>query len=167
MSEISTRKAKFYEGLIETTRPAMLDFARVHMKDASYAEDVVQDACFAAWEKIDNLMLSPNPGGWLMNSLKICMRKHYKKAAVERTIAEALMREGTDAVSYPGDPGDIDDSVIRLLSPDDLRIAELREQGYGDSEIAKLLGKTPGAIRMRLTRMRKKLAGFLDGETGG
>jgi DNA-directed RNA polymerase specialized sigma24 family protein len=133
MSEISTRKAKFYEEIIESTRRAMLDFARAHMKDASHAEDVVQDACFAAWKKIDILMLSPNPGGWLMNALKNCMRRHYEKAAAERTIAEALMREGTDEVAYPNDIDE--DSVIRMLSLDDLRIAELREQGYGDKSI--------------------------------
>jgi RNA polymerase sigma factor (sigma-70 family) len=163
MSKIPTREERFFEGLVESNRRAMLDFARARMRDASQAEDVIQDACFAAWEKIGDLMLSPNPGGWLMNALKICIRRHRKKEAKERAATEALTRGWVDDVAYPDD---IDENLVAgILSHDDLRIAELREQGYGDSEIAELLGKTPGAIRMRLTRMRKKIAEFLDGET--
>jgi RNA polymerase sigma-70 factor (ECF subfamily) len=162
VTQIPKHKIEFYEELIETTRQAMLDFASAHMNDDSQVEDVVQEACGTAWEKIDTLMASPNLGGWLMNTLKNHIRKLLEKMKVEQKLNEKLASDTSCEVVYQDALGE--NAVVEILSPEERLIAELREQGYTDSEIADFLGKKPSALRARLTRMRKKISKFLEDE---
>jgi RNA polymerase sigma factor (sigma-70 family) len=158
------QKAEFYEEHISDTRKAMLDYARLHVGDAGQAEDIVQDTCYTAWVKIDALMSSPNPGGWLMNALKNHIRKYYDKLKAEAKLAEALEINAVLKAAYFDSPekSSDDSPVEKMLSDDDLRIARLREQGFTDDEIAKALGMKPGAVRARFFRMRGKLTEYSE-----
>jgi RNA polymerase sigma-70 factor (ECF subfamily) len=162
MPLFQTPKERFFEELVESTRSALFDFARAHVKDVSQAEDAVQDACYTAWVKIDALMDSPNPEGWLMNALKYQIHKQYDKLASEKRIAAKLFAKSPDSGAvYMDESGDV--PFTAALSPDELRIVRLREQGYRHEEIAKLLNVEPGAVRTRLSRIKGKVAKFLEG----
>lgn len=55
--------------------------------------------------------------------------------------------------------------IMRLLSPEEVRLLDLSFQGYTTQEIASTLGLSNVAARQRLTRLKKKL--ILLTETGG
>ena len=57
----------------------MLTYAITVVDDLELAEEIVQDVFVIAWNKYEDLMLSPNPGGWLMNTTKFTIRNTLRK----------------------------------------------------------------------------------------
>jgi DNA-directed RNA polymerase specialized sigma24 family protein len=104
-------------------------------------------------------MASENPGGWLMNALKNHIRKYYEKLAAERKLGAELAASAENAPAWPGEPGGM--TVADELSPEELRLVRLREQGYGYDEIAGFLDMKPGAVRVRMSRIKSKAASIL------
>lgn len=77
-------KKKFYIDLIDSTYDKLLVYASIRVKDSTKAHDLVQDTCCTAWENIDSLIGSANPGGWLMNTLKNHIHKFYDDRQVKK-----------------------------------------------------------------------------------
>ena len=57
----------------------MLTYAITVVDDLELAEEIVQDVFVIAWNKYEDLMLSQNPGGWLMNTTKFTIRNTLRK----------------------------------------------------------------------------------------
>jgi RNA polymerase sigma-70 factor (ECF subfamily) len=160
MSLFQNPEERFFEELIESTRRTLLNYARSHIRDATQAEDVVQETCLTAWSKIDALMDSQNPKGWLMNTLKNQLHKYHDKLASEQQMLAKLVAIPGDGIAYTDEPDGF--VFASVLSEDELRIVRLREAGYKHDEIAKLMGIEPNAARKRLSRIKTKVTKFLE-----
>ena len=160
MKLFPNRKEKFYIELINTTYDKLLVYAKVKIADPKRAEDLVQEACLTAWDKIKTVMDSPNPGGWLMNALKNHILKYNSSLSAEQKISEALMLE--NQYTHINDSNEI--SFSSILSDDELEIIKLKEQGYKHYEIANMLNAKLGTIDSKVSRIKKKITFFLDNE---
>jgi RNA polymerase sigma-70 factor (ECF subfamily) len=160
LQRFSSREEKFYIELIRETHANLLTYARLKTPDVSQAEDIVQETFLTAWDKIGRLMSSPNPAGWLMNVLKNHLRKHYDGISSEQRITDVLTLHQDAAASQPEPSGEA--SFTSVLSPDELRIAALKEQGYKHHEIAAKLGAKQGTIDSKVSRIKAKITRFLD-----
>ena len=67
---VSDDKDKFLNQLVIDNYQNMVNFASAFFSNRDIAEDAVQETFVVALRKIDILMKSPNPAGWLMNTLK-------------------------------------------------------------------------------------------------
>ncbi len=74
------------------------------------------------------------------------------------------MKQDLDAASVHAlDPArtaeynDFVDYLVRYLRADDQRLVVMRLQGYRSREIAEELGIDPAVLRVRLSRLRKRL----------
>lgn len=150
-------KTEFYEGLIDAMYDVLFDYARLRVSDASRAQDIVQDVCLIAWEKIDDVAESSNPKGWMMNTLKNRIRKHYERTAFEQRKTEPLTDNMPEAAP-PFDSPDIASSFSSVLNPQEMRIIELKLQGYKHREIADTLGIRPGTVDSAVSRIKAKIA---------
>jgi DNA-directed RNA polymerase specialized sigma24 family protein len=151
------RRAGFYTGLVDAHRDRLLKFARARILNDSDAEDVVQEALYVAWRRIDVLMVSPNPVGWLYNALKFCVKKYYESEKAK----DIAMPELWDEAVFPEIDGDW--GVAALLTEDELRIVNLKYQGYTHHEIAKMLDAPYGTIASKVSRIKAKIMKLLDG----
>lgn len=97
----SNEKKKFFIKLIDSTYDKLLVYARMRVSDTSKAYDLVQDTCCTAWENIDSVINSANPGGWLMNTLKNHIHKFYDELASEKRIMDALTADIKDEIYIP------------------------------------------------------------------
>jgi RNA polymerase sigma-70 factor (ECF subfamily) len=162
LEKLQNPSVKFYETLIDTMYDTLLDYARLRVSDTSRAQDIVQDACLLAWEKIDSLISSPNPNGWMMNTLKNCIHKHFADIAAEMKLIDSLTAV-TPETTLPPDTSEIISSFSSILTPPEQRIVNLKEQGYKHREIAEALGVKPGTIDSAVSRIKTKITKMLEG----
>ena len=71
--------AAFLDELILHNYSIMLEYADHFFNNRDVAEDAVQDTFLLAQIKIDELLNSPNPAGWLMNTLKNIIGDLYRR----------------------------------------------------------------------------------------
>ena len=121
-------------------------------KDA--AEDLVQETFLIAQCKLDAVLSSPNPHGWLMNTLKNVIGNYYKQ---QRFIAQHLIAD-----SYPDSASEYTFSVNELyaglVSPEELELlAWVYCENVSRQEAAERLGISPAACRKRLQRAKAAL----------
>jgi RNA polymerase sigma factor (sigma-70 family) len=162
MKLFQSREEKFYAELIRLNNTKLLKYARKKTQDEFQAEDIVQDVWLTTWTKVNDVMNSANPVGWLMNTLKNHLKKYYEDIAETNKATEAFMISGEDAV-YTGKFDDAP-SFVSVLSPNELLIIRLKEQGYKHREIAEKLGLRPGTIDFKVSRIKDKISRFLDSE---
>jgi RNA polymerase sigma factor (sigma-70 family) len=155
------QKAVSLTELIQTTRSRLLAYARSRLVEDSAAEDLVQEACLSAWTSIDAVLESPNPPGWLMNALKIHIRRYYADIAKDNKLSDALAASA-DGEPLIADDADSEISFAAALTDDELHIVSLRAQGYSDREIADIVKTEYAAIRKRFSRIREKIKRFME-----
>jgi RNA polymerase sigma-70 factor, ECF subfamily len=129
------------------------------------AEDLAQEAFVRVLERWDRVAGTANPLGYLFRTALNLRRSRLRRlrTASRRLIALA-QREHEDPISATDDR----DVVRRALAtlPDGQREALVLCEWLDmtDAEAAKVLGTTPGAIRVRCTRARHALRAQLRGD---
>lgn len=140
----------------------LLLYASAALKDRSRAQDVVQDTFHEAVRHIDTLMTHPNPGGWLMVTLKNKLREDQR--AQQRALRH-FVSLNTDLLADPEqrDPLDRDEpplleQIRAALTPEEYHLlTRLTVDRASHLEVARELGISVYASQKRLERIRKKL----------
>jgi RNA polymerase sigma-70 factor (ECF subfamily) len=152
----ATEQAPF-ERLLQLLRPDLLRFALWLARDASLAEDIVQEALLRAWRARTDLKDPAAVRAWL---LTIVRREHAR--LYERKRLELVRLE--DGYEPEGSSGEGDDPLSELRRGIVLLPMEYREPlvmqvlgGFSTEEIAGELGLSRGAVLTRLFRARNKL----------
>ena len=173
-TDVENRSQRFRE-LIEPLLNDAYTFARYLSRDATVAEDVVQEAALRAFRHLDSLR-SNQPRAWLLKIVRNCFYEWREKAV--RTAAQSLDDDsgGEDgdgnAVGAGEAQPDLDPEHIleRTVKCEAVRamIAEL-PQAYREAlvlrelndlsyrEIADLTGTPIGTVMSRLARARDLL----------
>ena len=76
---IDPDKLNFLEKIYIKEVPNMLRYAEVLLSSYPLAEDAVQNTFKIALEKIDDVINSPKPVGWIKNTLKNEIRQKYRE----------------------------------------------------------------------------------------
>ncbi len=144
--------------------------------NASDAEDVLQTVFVRLLRREDAIDLSRSAGSYLhraaVNAAVDLLRRRIRAGAVE-------LDSVGDSLEDPGQPGperrergrelgqDLRRSLA-ALSPESAEIFTLRYfEGYGNKEIARLLGKSQTAVAVTLHRVRGRLQKELAAHHGG
>jgi RNA polymerase sigma-70 factor (ECF subfamily) len=137
--------------------------------DASTAGDVAQDAFFRAWQRIGELQDPERFGGWLGTIVRNRANDHLRKRPREQGCDETVMRlVPAPTTASSGEHRDEINAALATL--DDLTRAAVVLKYYQDlsaKEIAELLGMSPSAVDMRLSRARQQLRAVLTRDSVG
>ena len=121
------------------------------LRDTSCAEVAVQETFLIATRRIDKLRESERPVGWLYQTLK------YVIKAMERDRAEVLLHcVSLDDVVVSGEELEVPEALDENL-PDLKLLKRFYVDGYKLSELAKEYGTTVPALKMRISRAKKRL----------
>ncbi len=69
---------KIFDELYEKLFPNFVGYVNSHIQDEKVAEDIVQESFIIAYNKIDTMLASPNPSGWLFWVVKNTMRNYIR-----------------------------------------------------------------------------------------
>lgn len=132
-------------------------------RDASEADDLVQETYMQAWKSFDNYELGTNCRAWLykilFNKFDHHRRKKYTQAKYIQEADELVLATAAWSAPIPRDL--TDDEVINALNklPDHYRsvvlLADLHEFDY--KEVAAILDIPIGTVMSRLSRARGQL----------
>lgn len=148
----------FLDSLYRKSYNALYSYAASRLNDSQRAEDVVMQTFTAAIKKVNKLMKSPNPEGWLMDALK-------KEILHEmRSLARHPAPAPLDSVPDIAVPDTTEPSpLITCLTNDEERLVGII---YGEqrsvAEAAAELHISVAACKKRLQRIRDKVKKFFE-----
>lgn len=138
-------------------------YAAASLKDQGRAQDVVQDTFHEAVRHIGTLMAHPNPGGWLMQTLKYKIqedeRAHHRQMRRFLSLNTDLLAEsGRTDPRLDRDERPLLDQIQAALTPEEYHLlVRLTIDRASHLEVAQELGISVWACQKRLERVRKKL----------
>jgi RNA polymerase sigma-70 factor, ECF subfamily len=175
MGKYLDNRAQRFRDLIEPLLNDAYTFARYLTRDASVAEDVVQDACLRAFRHVESLR-----GGearpWLLKIVRNCFYALREKAmqANLRSLEADLRDDDPTSITGEPDEAQLDLDPQRILERavkreavremietlpvqfrETLVLRELNDLSY--REIAELTGMPIGTVMSRLARARELL----------
>ena len=145
-----------WEELVRRQENRLYRAALAILGSAPEAEDAVQEAFLALWEKGPADLR--DEGAWLMRVLVNNCRSRLRRAwRREVPLPETLPAPG------PEERGELEE--LFALPPEDRAAIHLfYYEGYSTDEIARITGQRPGTVRARLSRARARLRELLKGE---
>ncbi len=166
--------AEAFGALFERHAPAVLRFCFRRTANAAVAEDLTSMVFLEAWRRRERtVFFEDNARPWLLG---VALNVLRSQARAERRYREALARLSADDVPEP----ESDAAIARLDAERDMRAVlkaveqlgrrerEVLElcvwEGLSTEEAALALGISPGAVRSRLSRVRRRLP-LLEGMT--
>ena len=148
---LSTKEADFLEQCYKTEYKRLYSYASAVLGSSSLAEVAVQETFVAAMQRIETLMQHENPVGWLFVALKHVIQSIRRdQAELEfHTIPE---EEAPPLTTQMEEPAELD-----MTDPDLALLRRFYVDNYSLAELAKEQGTTVGALKMRISRLKKKL----------
>lgn len=152
-----------FEALFEDASAMLLRLSIVICGDRDLAEDAVQGAWERAWQRRGDLRDADKAKAWLVaitaNEARMLARRGRLRSRIESIFAR-VSSESTESID--GSSIDLRAALARL-SPEERTLLALRYiAGYTSPVIADITGSTPGVVRVRLTRIHRRLRRDLD-----
>lgn len=136
----------------------LFEYARSSLSSDALAEEAVQETFAIACQKPEALCASPNPEGWLVNTLKnVILNMLRSRRAASRILTDYISSRASEL------PGSNDQVDVEFLYDD---IAESEEfkllkemalEGRSQLEMAKERGISVEACRKRVQRAKESL----------
>ena len=80
---MTEEKRLFFENLYQEQFFKLRYYAYAALNDWDRAEEVTQDVFLTAWRKIDQLVSSPNPQGWLVQTMKYTLKNVQRNDCIQ------------------------------------------------------------------------------------
>jgi RNA polymerase sigma factor (sigma-70 family) len=157
--EKPVRDATGFEAVVQAESGRLFAVAYSVLRDATEAEDAVQETLEQAWRSWDELRDPSKRTAWLR---QICVRRAIRSR--QRLLPRLWLADRIEVHSQPGEDPDLDlDRCYRRLSRQQRAVLTLHyEYGYSLDECAPLIGCRPGTARSHLARalarLRKELS---------
>lgn len=126
----------------------------LYFRDASSAEDIVQDCFVKLFEKPPAARSEGHLKGWLITVARNLCRTRVKVSRRYVPLEDTLAADGKDDALLG--------EIMRLPELDRTALYLHYYEGYASKEIASFLRVTDGAVRARLKRARAALKTFLE-----
>ncbi len=149
---LSPEEMEILEQFYRAEYESVLRFATCTLHDENLAQVAVQETIVVASRKCSDLTKSPRPVGWLYNVLKNVIRQISRER--QTMLARFVELSPTTEPAAEMEPS----SHLDVNKNDDLKLLNrLYVEGYSLEEIAKELGIRVPALKMRISRAKKRL----------
>ena len=167
------------EALFLAHHEALWRFAYGHVRSSDVAEEIVQEVFLQLWRDRARLDVRTSVRAWLYGAVRNQALNHVRHERVVHRLADRVARaevtpdDAPPAMSTPLadvqatlESNELDAVVARAIAalPEKRRTAMSLRWAHDLSapEIARVIGTTPEAVRVLLTRARQELAGILE-----
>lgn len=146
--------------------PRVRSFVRSLIRDEHAADEIMAEVNVVAWRRLPDI---PNDEaramGWLRATARNVVRAHLRARTRRHRLQErvAFQLIGLESSEPPGDPERlIAEELWTALGADDRELLTWMWEDRPQQDMATALGISIGALRMRLLRLRRRLADELD-----
>ena len=155
------RRVRF-RALYEENYERILGYALRRLPHAD-ALDVVAETFTVAWRRLAHVPDGDDARLWLYGTARRVLANHERGARRRARLHGRLAAEGTTVAAHPT-PGGPTAAFARLRREDRELLALVAWEGLDARELARVIGCSPNAARIRLHRARKRLAEELERE---
>ena len=156
------------DAMFDQHMDAVWRFVRRRVSSAADADDVTAEVFATACRRAADLPAEEERHLWLYGVARNVLRNHARSTERRRRLGARILATRPEVTVGPGEP--FDDEVLRALArlgADDRDLLVMRAwDELSVTDMAVLLGTSPNAVSLRLTRARKRLAALLDETTG-
>ena len=141
-----------FEQLLQQCRPALARLARRYAGPHDY-QDLFQEICLQLWRGFPGFDGRSQPSTWAYRVALNTAITHLRKPRREH--------QALDSIPEPGDAGGLEaamqllDAFLASLDPVSRSILLLDLEGCPREQVAEVLGLTPNAVAIRMTRLRQ------------
>ncbi|GAA2362444.1 RNA polymerase sigma factor [Nonomuraea africana] len=155
-SELKTR----FEEIYSAHYPAVATYIKRRTDAPDDIADAIAETFTTAWRRIGDVPKGEEARLWLYGVARRVLANHFRAEERRTALAQRLREEVTTwAEAMPvRDSGAAYEAFRRLSGDDRELLALVAWEGLSSPEIAKVLGCSHGAVRIRLHRARKRLA---------
>ena len=154
--DINEKYLKFIETLYIKNASLLFNYANIILSNASLAEEAVQETFVIACIKQHALENSPNPEGWLMNTLKNVCRNIQKNRNYYLSRILSLNESVLGTTALESD-NLWETNVQDFISKEDFMILKkIILDGYSYKDLAKELGISLEACKKRAQRTKQR-----------
>lgn len=157
--------------LYDASAPGLLRYAGLCTHEAGAAQEAVQQAfldLLTLWRRGEQ---TANPREWLYRAV----RQYFVTAGAQAALSEEVLlalrmmaREaGEPDFDAPKRQAEVRRKLIRIASPREFEILQLRAEGFSYEEIAGILEIHPGTVASTLSRALRKVRRAFREEYGG
>ena len=152
---MTSSQRKYIAKLYNEMYDPLLSYALSVLLSPSQAEEAVQDTFQIACQKADEVCSSPNPKGWLTNTLKNVIGNELKQRMRDRKIIVDSLGAFIDNMGPYEDHVDVDILYSNVAdTPEFKLIKAIALDGKSLLEISKELGISLDAVKKRAQRAR-------------
>ena len=172
LNELGVRDEEAFRSEFLTMVPRLQRFAMSLTKNATLADDLVQETLLRAWRSRSRFVAETNLGAWLFTIMRNAFYSAHRKAS--REFAEGDLETVERVASAPDQAGhlDLQDAQLALAKlPEPMRraLVLVAVDNLSYEEAAAVMQCRIGTVKSRVWRAREQLAadlGFRGSEVG-
>ena len=141
----------------------LMVYARSSLRSRSLAEETVQDTFRIACQRPEQLCDSPNPQGWLVQTLRNTIRNMKRHLALDQQLMDLYLAHQYKTASDPESDLDFDLLYENLVQTEEFRLlTQMVVEKKSYQELAQEQGVSLAACRKRMQRARESLQKMLE-----
>lgn len=157
MKRLTTSDLEYIEGLYREMYTLMFYYAKKILLKEALAEEAVQETFITACQRLDSFKSSPNPQGWIMNTLKHVTNKIKETRNMHSRyflLGDSALSVMADPKAHHPDPALLYDGLIS--QEDYYLLSRIGVDGCSILELADELGISLATCRKRIQRARDR-----------
>lgn len=138
--------------------PLLFEYARSSLSSDSLAEEAVQDTFRIVCQKPEAMINSPNPEGWIMNTLKNVLKNTIRNQNISRRILLDYFASNINDITVTNDRVGLEILYEDVADLEEFKMVKaMALEGKSYLEMSRELGISMAACRKRMQRAREIL----------
>lgn len=138
--------------------PLLFEYARSSLSSDSLAEEAVQDTFRIVCQKPEAMINSPNPEGWIMNTLKNVLKNTIRNQNISRRILLDYFASNINDITVTNDRVELEILYEDVADLEEFKMVKaMALEGKSYLEMSQELGISMAACRKRMQRARETL----------
>lgn len=155
---MNIEQSKLIESLFLEMHDLLKSYALSILRDESLAEEAVQETFQVACNRPEALFESPNPKGWLVNTLKFTLHNMILSRESSQRLLSKYLSMQTDTMAFSEDKVSFEVMYQNIADTEEFKlIKEMAIDGKSHLEMAKARGITVAACKKRVQRAKEIL----------
>ena len=136
----------------------LLIYARNALDNESLAEEAIQETFRIVCTKPEDLLSSPNPKGWILNTLKYTIQNMKRSRDKANVLLTQYLASHSNSVAFSEDRISLEVTYENVAQSEEFQlIREMAVEGKSHLEMAQSRGITIAACKKRVQRAKEFL----------